>query len=295
MKCKSPLVREGLKVGCGRCIPCLVNKRRIWTIRLLLESLLHDDAAFITLTYDDEHLPDDGLCPKHTQDWLKRVRKLCSPKKLRFYLCGEYGDITARPHYHVLLFGFPSCRYGRPMVFGRNGCPCSNCRLIRGSWSFGISYVGEVTKDSAQYVAQYVTKKFGKSGDIVKGRHPEFNRMSNRPGIGADAIDKLFVSTRNEWHQMKFLLEGDVPTVINWSGQKWPLGRYLVDLLRVLYGLPKGCPQVTKKRMLLEEGKMVDDYINTYGLAAGTKLAEHAKQTARNIEARIKLKGNRLL
>ena len=95
-----------MPVGCGQCLPCRINKRREWTFRLELEASLHEHNSFVTLTYADQFLPEDGsVNPRHTQLWLKRLRKVLDPRKVRFFLCGEYGDQTFRPHYHACLFG----------------------------------------------------------------------------------------------------------------------------------------------------------------------------------------------
>lgn len=92
-------------------MPCRLNRRRLWTHRLLLEQLKHGDSCFLTLTYDEKHLPEGGsLVPKHAQDFLKRLRSKTN-LKLRYYLVGEYGEDTERPHYHVALFGYPNCAY----------------------------------------------------------------------------------------------------------------------------------------------------------------------------------------
>ena len=106
MVCKKPFTRGVEAYGCGQCLPCRVNRRRIWTHRVLLEAIKSSESSFITLTYDDENLPENGsLCPSHVRDWLKRIRKKVEPRKLRYFLVGEYGDETKRPHYHVALFG----------------------------------------------------------------------------------------------------------------------------------------------------------------------------------------------
>ena len=93
--------------------------------RILLEQLLHEYSSFITLTYSEDSSPDDGsLRPCDLQKWLKRIRRSVVPAKLRFFGVGEYGDKFARPHYHVALFGYPSC-VGGPV---RNGaCECRHC------------------------------------------------------------------------------------------------------------------------------------------------------------------------
>ena len=136
MECRNPFLRDGMAFGCGQCMPCRVNKKRIWTHRILLESYEYTDNVMITLTYDDEHMPrlDDGrgiLVPKDLQSWLKRFRKAIEPQRIRYFGVGEYGDESWRPHYHVIVFNYPNCafglsRYGKTRV----NC-CVACDTVR--------------------------------------------------------------------------------------------------------------------------------------------------------------------
>ena len=95
-----------LLLPCGRCIGCRLERSRMWALRCVHEAQLHSENSFITLTYNDDHIPRDGsLNKKHFQDFMKRLRKSIAPKKVRFYHCGEYGPKLLRPHYHAILFG----------------------------------------------------------------------------------------------------------------------------------------------------------------------------------------------
>ena len=95
---------------CGQCIGCRLERSRQWATRLMKELRLHNHASFITLTYDDNNLPKtaDGvptLCLRDMQLFLKSLRKHFQPVQLRYFQCGEYGEKTQRPHYHMILFG----------------------------------------------------------------------------------------------------------------------------------------------------------------------------------------------
>ena len=110
-------------VGCGQCIHCRANRRREWVLRILLELEKHEFNTFLTLTYDDVHLPaDQSLKTEHLTNFFKRLRyKVDYP--IRYYAVGEYGEETERPHYHVALFGHPNCQYGRTRSkIGRASC-----------------------------------------------------------------------------------------------------------------------------------------------------------------------------
>ena len=99
--------RTCLKIPCGQCVGCRLEYSRQWAVRCCHESSLHIYNCFITLTYDPEHLPDDGsLDIKHFQKFMKRLRDKLHPLRIRFFHCGEYGDKTRRPHYHALIFGY---------------------------------------------------------------------------------------------------------------------------------------------------------------------------------------------
>lgn len=255
MRCRNPYVSNGMAYGCGQCEECRVDKARIWTHRMMLEAGGHADNAFVSLTYDDKHLPvwregpEDGphvlrpvLVVKDLQDWLKRIRKAVEPARLRYFGVGEYGDITWRPHYHLALFGFPNCRWGKSRYSKITKNCCVNCDLIRDTWGKGNILLGELNVSSAQYVCGYVLKKMTAKDDLrLKGLPPEFARMSLKPGIGAYAMDDV-ASTL-----LKFNLEAtevDVPSTLRHGKRLWPLGRYLQRRLRKNVGKEEAAPQV---------------------------------------------------
>jgi hypothetical protein len=95
-----------LKLPCGRCIGCRLERSRQWAVRCVHEASLHEKNCFITLTYSPENLPKDGsLDVSHFQKFMKRFRKRFGPG-IRFFHCGEYGESLSRPHYHACIFGF---------------------------------------------------------------------------------------------------------------------------------------------------------------------------------------------
>ena len=245
MRCSNPhTTPTGQAFGCGQCLPCRMNKRRTWMHRILLESYQHEHNAFVTLTYaDDENR--HSLNPKHTQDWLHRLRKRIEPARVRYFLVGEYGDESQHAHYHAILFGFATCLYGQSQ-FNRRGNCCPQCDLVRDTWSLGNVFLGTVESDSAQYVAGYTVKKMTSKNDPrLDNRHPEFARMSLKPGIGYHALHEVASQL------MKFNLETsqvDVPSTLRHGKKELPLGRYLQKNLRKLCGLPETTPSaVTQK------------------------------------------------
>jgi hypothetical protein len=162
--------------------------------------------------------------------------------ELRFYAVGEYGTKTQRPHYHYCLFGFPPCLdLVRQKYLMQNKCwrPCNcrHCSFITSVWDYGHIMLGDLTHDSAQYVAGYVTKKMTSDKTdfqqkFLQGRHPEFARMSNRPGIARGYVDKIIHSLHNQSIDSSC----DLPISLSHGGKRRPLGRYMRNMLKKEYG-----------------------------------------------------------
>lgn len=184
-----------LTVRCGRCIGCRIHRSHVWAIRCVHEASLYENNIFATLTYDDEHLPaDNGLNRKHLQDFFKRLRKKHPANKIRTFYCGEYGDQTNRPHYHAIIFNYaPS---DRELMFVKNGNQTYRSDKLDALWKHGHVNFGDVTLQSAAYVAGYVIKKkWGEqqkeflqwtdenTGEVFV-RQPQFQGQSLKPGIG---------------------------------------------------------------------------------------------------------------
>lgn len=189
-------VDRPVSLPCGRCIGCRLERSRQWAMRCVHEASLYKDNCFITLTYNKENLPTNGsLIKSDYQLFMKRLRKfLCAggqAKRVRFFHCGEYGDKYQRPHYHALLFGydFKDRYYWRT---SEAGSECYRSPSLEKLWTLGNSELGDVTFESAAYVARYVVKKRtgAKANEYYKGRLPEYCTMSRRPGIGMAWFEK---------------------------------------------------------------------------------------------------------
>lgn len=185
-------------VPCGRCIGCRLDRSRDWAVRCMHESSLYDENVFITLTYDDAHLPiDNSLCKKHYQDFMKRLRFAFPDRKIRYFHCGEYGGKRGRPHYHAILFNmdFPD---KVPYKRAPSGDQLYISQQLNDLWTHGYCIIGGVTFESCAYVARYIMKK--QTGEqsylhyldpltgVIKER--EYVTMSRRPGIGGDWFDR---------------------------------------------------------------------------------------------------------
>lgn len=210
----------GTPFPCGQCLPCRINRRRKITARLVYEARKHDSTSFLTLTYSDPHLPDGyTLVPEHISAWRKRFaeRLRSSERKFfRYYLIGEYGDKYQRPHYHAILFGV-SPDYRRLAYDCWQKCEYERCSL------------DPFTVERAQYIAGYVTKKMTKKTDPrLGGRHPEFARMSLKPGLGADAMLDVSSALLSNYHASALIRsEDNVPNFLKSDGRILPFDRYL--------------------------------------------------------------------
>lgn len=183
----------------------------MWTGRQFLESLTHAENCFITLTYADDTLPEgETLVPEHCTLFLKRLRKSVYPLQFRYYLVGEYGDNSNRPHYHLSAFGLGQF----------------SADIVNSAWGKGHTLTAEFNAQTAQYVAGYTVKKMtAKDDPRLKGRHPEFSRKSNRPGLGAPAMDIIADTLRS--HNL-----ADAPRHLLVGKKKLMLDRYLLRKLR---------------------------------------------------------------
>lgn len=186
-------------VPCGRCIGCKLEHSRQWAVRCVHESRLHEQNAFITLTYAPEYLPPGGTLDRdHLTKFLKRLRKRRG-KRLRYLACGEYGDKKGRAHYHLQLFGdaFIDDRRFHKM---HNGNPLYRSQTLESLWPYGHSNVAGANFATAAYIARYSLKKrnheqhdhiyVDKPTGVIRER--EYVTMSRMPGIGFDWLDQNF-------------------------------------------------------------------------------------------------------
>lgn len=178
MRCHTPLRitanGQQIPVGCGRCVYCKKRRVSAWVFRLLQEEKRSFSSHFITLTYDNDHLPRTlnnykGLRKKDFQLFMKRLRKH-QTSKIKYYAVGEYGEKTFRPHYHAIIFNL------------------ENTDLIEKSWTLGQVHIGDVTGASIAYTAKYIDKQkripLHRNDDRIK----EFSLMSK--GLGENYLTK---------------------------------------------------------------------------------------------------------
>jgi len=188
-----------LLIPCGQCVGCRLERSREWGLRCVHEAKMHEQNCFVTLTFDDDRLlemcPDGSLAQEHISLFMKRLRRKLdysgAETPIRYFACGEYGPKLGRPHYHLCLFNFdfPDRKHWR----SRAGFSYYTSEVLSSLWPYGYSVIGDLSFESAAYVARYCVKKItGKdAADHYCGRKPEFSTMSLRPGIGKPWLDKF--------------------------------------------------------------------------------------------------------
>lgn len=223
-------IHSQITLACGQCIGCRLERSRQWAVRCMHESKTHRYNSFLTLTYNDNNLPPYGtLRYQDYQAFMKRLIKSASrggensaiahtpsapghrsyaasrrrkSSNIRFYMCGEYGETYRRPHYHACLFGadFKDKVYLAKSPTGKKLWRSPELERL---WPHGFSSIGELTFESAAYVARYVMKKITgqqakkhyeridpNTGEIIDIK-PEFNQMSRGQGIGKAWLERF--------------------------------------------------------------------------------------------------------
>lgn len=213
-------VPQYFDLPCGKCINCRKSQANQWRIRIMMEAQDYDpdDMCFLTLTYDQEHLPytKSGKPTIKYEDFQNFInylkiyikRKTGVQPKIRYFVAGEYGGIGNRPHFHVILFGYNFFENAYYSTSGQSGEMLFSNEFIDKAWHRGIANFGRVSAKSAQYVAQYTVKKLVQ--DYKKDDRCEpLIQMSRRPGIG----NKFILEHKEEIYQSKgaFLLGEFVP------------------------------------------------------------------------------------
>lgn len=190
MLCQNPTFFGGIPRRCGHCDACRVNTFQQWFCRCKLEASCYPYNSFVTLTYNDEHLPKGAnLLKSDLQDFFKRFRKDCP---IRYYACGEYGDQSNRCHFHFIGFGLSY----------------EDSDIVQKAWTLNGKSIGFIectplVDEKIKYCLGYVQKKMWKKVDLTSegllpdGRNPEFRVMSRRPGIGYPALVDIDLSDPN--------------------------------------------------------------------------------------------------
>lgn len=169
-------------IPCGHCSSCVLAKRKEWSVRCVMESKYHQNNCFLTITYDDDHLPG-RVQKKDLQRFIHDLRDYLEQKipgtRIKYFACGEYGEKTLRPHYHAIIFGYWP-EDGKFYSESKSGGALFTSDELTKIWNKGFIVASPFTANTAGYVAGYVNKKFGKNDGFLM--------MSTRPGLGAQYL-----------------------------------------------------------------------------------------------------------
>lgn len=276
MTCTHPvyLHDKSMYVPCGKCTACKIAHSREWSVRLMHEMDDHTRACFVTLTYDDDHLPVDGSLDKRVlQLFFKRLRKSLSGERLKYFASGEYGDKNGRPHYHAIILGCDD-----PLSYIDSVSNVRTSPHISKVWGLGLVHYGTVTYDSCRYVCDYTFKKYTKDYNIklYGNKLPPFQLQSQ--GIGLFYCDKNY--------------------------------KQIIDNCKItMFGENVGLPLYYKRKVVMYKDRLAeqakqhkDDLKEAYSVAASPDDEDYIiawrkalAQSDLNIRAREALKGDKKL
>lgn len=292
MKCTNPYFKNGVQVGrdgrgyaigserripfpCGKCLNCRINRYRLWRTRIILEAMSNKENLYVTLTYNGFAIPyDKGLSKRHVTLFLKKLRKSILPKKLRYFVCGEYGGKQGRPHYHLAIFGIG---FGEAENIGKAWRDSARLYGERIEWDKGFIQIGFLTDKSAGYISGYVCKGLYQNNEHVRrklnGRKPEFQMVSRKPGLGAFKARDIAYKLGNRGV--------DVQT-INIGRRSYPIGRYLREII------------ASERQVKGEEFKSINEYYDSvYDGRDVEEIMQDAIQIERQNLAKLKIHNKR--
>lgn len=251
---------EPLILPCGQCRECRLSRSRVWALRCVHEASLYSENCFVTLTFNDDNLnPQGTLVKSDFQKFMKRLRKHHNGLEavnvhsgessrihfpIRYFHCGEYGSKLTRPHHHACIFNFDF--HDKRLWKIRDGVRLYRSPELERLWPYGYCTVGDVTFESAAYVARYIMKKV--NGDQAASHYvevdedtgemfylePEYITMSRRPGIAKDWIEKNYTDVYPK----------DFTTI---NGKKFKPARYYDQIYDLVN--PEDMERVKRKRL----------------------------------------------
>lgn len=234
MNCKKGIwvPDQGMNVPCGQCMPCRINKGRLWSARIIMEWLYTEERCyFLTFTIAPEHechvISSDGipvatLEKKKFLKWLENSQRYTGP--FRYYAIGEYGENTFRPHYHLAIF---------PKRSGQ-------AEALPSLWQKGFTTIAELNHERARYLANYTAKKLTKDTDerLERDQEPEFRTSSKNPPLGSTFVDQLYLTYTRSPGSDLIKDRGDVERTFRIDGRIYPLGNWPLQKLRKKLGIP---------------------------------------------------------
>jgi len=273
------------KVPCGKCIQCRLNYARQWAIRCMHEAKMHENNCFITLTYDDAHLGDGRLNYKHFQEFMYRLRTkifknfisqtvgleywntLSKSEKATFrkehktqlqknqigyFVTGEYGEKTKRPHWHAIIFNWQP----NDLEFkytSENNDKVYTSQTLKTLWPDGNSELGSVNFNSAGYVARYAAKKLVHGDDGHE--YEPISKKSTKQAIGKKFLEKYYKDIFN--HGICLLENGQYSPIPRYY-EKWLLKNHPDEYVRYVTEIKPNKSQLAQKKVEEELSKMCE-------------------------------------
>lgn len=272
--CTKPVNVGGNFFPCGKCFECCEANANMWAQRCMDEAKLHKENCLITLTYE---VTDGNLYKRDVQKFIKRLRRRIEPKKIRFYLCGEYGGRRNRPHYHVVCFGWfpPDAKY----VCTKKGVDYFGSEQLAEIWRSdeearqngrqgGFVSVATLNFRACRYCCKYLQKLDERPHKVMP-----FTLMSRRPGIGAQAV------------KPEMLINGTMYC----NGKSLPIPKFYVDKLEK-FGYNVDVLKARRKYIYQnKQGTFYPVDINGYRDYEATRLAvDSARRRGEIIENRLR-------
>lgn len=258
---------EGFALRCRKCLDCRLNTAREKAIRAMHEASMHGNRnIFLTLTYKDP-LRSTNLEELYVdfQEFMKRLleyvnRNITIPENrihIPFMVTGEYGDENKRPHWHVLLFNYrpDDEKSRRPNKLGHT---LHTSNTIDRLWGHNDpekapSLYGEVTIDSAGYVARYAAKKLVHGKDQDHQFHPK-HKTSIKHAIGKSWIEKYWKQTfENGYVTVYSVDEKPIRTAIPRFYTDWLKKHHPEEFLRYERRILNDLKEKAKEKKRLED------------------------------------------
>lgn len=228
-----------------------------WAVRCYHEAQTHTYNCVLTLTYDEENLPNISLNKEDIVNFVKRLRSFIHrsnelknkhphlfKQKISYLYCGEYGEKLNRPHFHIIIFGFdfPDKKY---LKDSKSGDEMFTSDMLKNLWPYGFHTIGKMSMASAMYCASYITKYVSNAEkediytDKTTGemKQPEFGHASRRPALGLNWL-------------LEFNPEVVTHNSIIIANQRYRIPRYYLKKLEELY------PSKFEKLKILREEKL---------------------------------------
>lgn len=283
---------EAFAFPCRKCLPCRLNIAREKAIRCWHQAKIQENSIFLTLTYDDQNLPSQKLQYSDFQEFMKRlrakvedpIRKIVTDPdllkeqlekvKISYMVTGEYGEKHKRPHWHAIVFNYyppdPDC-VGTTEL----GHKVYTSKILSELWGKGRIEIGDVTIESAGYVARYATKKLAHGKDQDHDFQP-IHKTSSRRAIGRAWIEKYYKHTfENGFIVMPDGTQGKIPRYyVDWCKQHQPkmYEKYITEVREELI-------EKVKRKQRREELEYLSNMINAGSLGFMVKKKRDVKHT----------------